>query len=413
MSKKASVAEDMSVKLGGRVFQPALPVVDGSPPTQQELGFDASLQAFCHDNIPLEPKEGIETRERVLDRMLAICREWIQSVCVKKGLPADDSSSGAGQLFTSGSYRLGVHEPGADIDTILVAPASCQRADFFGTNIAAADESNQRDPDSLAMRIKRHPDVTNFVPVEGAAVPLLTFDWEGINIDLLFARLNTNTVPRDFDVDNDAVLDGADGATEKSLNGPRVTNLIAAFVSGNMERYNNFLTVVRCVRKWAKARGLYSNKMGYWGGVNINIGVALTVQLYPNACPAQLLRKFFLVFSSWRWPQPVMLTKPHDAGYGLQVWSQAQSARQVAPIITPAYPAMNSTLSVSRQTLQIMQEEFNRAHGIVDQLWKAYQEDPALEMNWKQLFEPSDFFIAYPVRFIWCPCFLSLFLILM
>jgi len=338
--------------------------------------------------------EGIRTRERVLNRMRAVCSEWIQAVCVEKGLPADSG----GQLFTSGSYRLGVHEPGADIDTILVAPACCQRADFFGTNLVGAEESNARDPNSLAMRIRRHPDVTNFVPVEGAAVPLLTFDWEGINIDLLFARLNTNTVPNDFDVDNDAVLDGADSATEKSLNGPRVTNLIASFVGGTEERYQSFLTVVRCVRKWAKARGLYSNKMGYWGGVNINIGVALTVQLYPNACPAQLLRKFFLVFSSWRWPQPIMLTKPHDAGYGLQVWTPAQSVRQVAPMITPAYPAMNSTLSVSRQTLQIMQEEFTRAYKIVDQLWKDYQVDSSSEMNWKKLFEASDFFIAYPVR---------------
>ena len=47
--------------------------------------------------------------------------------------------------------------------------------------------------------------------------------------------------------------------------------------------------------------------------------------------------------------------------------------RQVAPVITPAYPAMNSTLSVSRQTLQILHEEFCRAHEIVDRLWKDHQ----------------------------------------
>jgi poly(A) polymerase len=172
----------------------------------------------------------------------------------------------------------GVHEPGADIDTILVAPSFCRRNDFFGS--ATITETNpNRDPNSLAARISKHPDVTNFVAVEGAAVPILTFDWEGINIDLLFARINTNSVPANFDIDNDAVLDGADGATEKSLNGPRVTNLIAALVSGTPERYQTFLTVIRCVRKWAKARGLYSNKMGYWGGVNINIGVALCIQV--------------------------------------------------------------------------------------------------------------------------------------
>jgi poly(A) polymerase len=408
--------EYISTKLGGRVFTAAVPVVDNAVPTASESAFDASLQAFAAENIPLESKEGMQRRERVLNRMTDICREWIQSVCRQKGYPTTTtttttSSGMGGQLLTSGSYRLGVHEPGADIDTILVAPAVCHRSDFFGSNttnpalIGGTVGEDFRDPNSLAERIRRHPDVTNFVPVEGAAVPLLTFDWEGINIDLLFARLNSNNIintsnqQHNFDVDNDAVLDGADSATEKSLNGPRVTNLIAAFAGGTPERYQAFLTVVRCVRKWAKARGLYSNKMGYWGGVNINIGVALTVQLYPNACPASLLRKFFLVFCNWRWPQPVMLTKPHDAGYGLPVWSLAQAGRQVAPMITPAYPAMNSTLAVSRQTLQIMQEEFRRAHEIMDQLWRSFQAQPGVSLDWNKLFEPSDFFIAYPVRY--------------
>jgi poly(A) polymerase len=169
--------------------------------------------------------------------------------------------SAGGQLFTSGSYRLGVHKPDADIDTVLVVPNVCTKADFFGT-LPTMDESNpdhqqnQRGADSLAERVRRHPDVTNFVPLDGAAVPLLTFDWEGVNIDLLFARLNTASVRPGFDIDNDAVLDGVDGVTEKSLNG-----LIAALVSGTPERFQTFLTVVRCIRKWAKARGLYSNKM--------------------------------------------------------------------------------------------------------------------------------------------------------
>jgi len=363
---------------------------------------------YSQENIPLESTDGIQTRERVLNRMGAVCRAWIKGVCKKRGLPPEVQNSAGGSLFTSGSYRLGVHEPGADIDTILVAPYMCSRQDFFGEVISEREDGSDpvRDPDSLAERIRRHPDVTNFVPVEGAAVPILTFDWEGINIDLLFARLNSNSVPADFDVDQDAVLDGVDSATEKSLNGPRVTNLIAALVSGTPERYQTFLSVVRCVRKWAKARGLYSNKMGYWGGVNINIAVALCVQLYPMASPASLLRKFFLVFKTWRWPNPVMLTKPHDAGYGLTVWNahSVNTARQVAPIITPAYPAMNSTLSVSRQTLQIMHEEFCRGHDIVSKLWKEHEQhfqanpdSPVCEdLQWKELFEPSDFFIAYP-----------------
>jgi len=339
------------------------------------------------------------------------CRDWIRSVCLKIPLPPEAVHNAGGDLFTSGSYRLGVHEPGADIDTILVAPNICTREDFFGSGYippdydGESDLHNVRDPDSLAERIKRHPDVTNFVSVEGAAVPILTFDWEGINIDLLFARLNSSSVPTDFDIDNDSVLDGVDSATEKSLNGPRVTNLIAALVRGTPQRYDTFLKVVRCVRKWAKARGLYSNKMGYWGGVNINIAVALVVQLYPNDCAANLLRKFFLVFKSWRWPNPILLTKPHDAGLGLPVWNahHVNNLRQVAPVITPAYPAMNSTLSVSRQTLQILHEEFCRGHEILDRLWKDHQQGKLDSgMRFQELFQPSDFFISYPLYLSIC-----------
>ena len=115
---------------------------------------------------------------------------------------------------------------------VTLATTVVRREDFFGTAYVAPDSNGddevpQRDPNSLAERIRANPDVTNFVPVEGAgtysqsvflyvcldfvvvvdcslcpslalAVPILTFDWEGINIDLLFARLNSNTVPPDF-----------------------------------------------------------------------------------------------------------------------------------------------------------------------------------------------------------------------
>jgi len=404
-----SKSSPLSVTIGGRIISPNFQIVDNSPSNLIEIAFDSVLKDYTDRNVPIESKEGRATRERVMSRMGIICQQWIKSVCQKALLSPEAVKNAGGKLYTSGSYRLGVGEPGADIDTVLVAPNVCTRQDFFGSDYIPPDYNGDestligvRDPSSLAEIIRRHPNVTNFNPVENAAVPILTFDWEGVNIDLLFATLNSSSVPKDFDIDNDAVLDGVDPATEKSLNGPRVTNLIAKLVSGTEERRETFLAVVRCVRKWAKARGLYSNKMGYWGGVNINIAVALVIQFYPNACPASLLRKFFLVFKYWRWPNPVILTKPHDANLGLRVWSTANNMRQVAPVITPAYPAMNSTLSVSRQTLQILIEEFCRGHDILERLWKDHQKDPQRYPDkqpgdiFQELFEPSDFFIQYP-----------------
>ena len=106
-AKPTPSATDMSVKVGGRVFHPALPVVDGAFPTEIEQKFQQSLAAFVADNISLESREGIQMRERVLDQMGVLCREWIRSVCASKGLAPDVIDMAGGALYTSGSYRLG------------------------------------------------------------------------------------------------------------------------------------------------------------------------------------------------------------------------------------------------------------------------------------------------------------------
>jgi poly(A) polymerase len=43
-----------------------------------------------------------------------------------------------------------------------------------------------------------------------------------------------------------------------------------------------------------------------------------------------------------------------------------------------------------------MLEEFDRGHAITDKLWKQHQANPEQELDWGELFEPSDFFIRYP-----------------
>ena len=50
-----------------------------------------------------------------------------------QNLPESLVDKVGGKLFTFGSYRLGVHTKGADIDTLLVAPRHVERDDFFNS----------------------------------------------------------------------------------------------------------------------------------------------------------------------------------------------------------------------------------------------------------------------------------------
>ena len=153
----------------------------------------------------------------------------------------------------------------------------------------------------------------------------------------------------------------------------------------------NFRLTLRCIKLWAKKHGIYSNVMGYLGGVSWAMLVARVCQLYPNAAPSTLLQKFFLVFLKWQWPQPVLLKKPEDFGLGFTVWDPRYNVADrfhVMPIITPAYPQQNSTFNVSNSTLKVMQGEFDSSMKICEDI-------VAGKLSWDALFESPNFFSKY------------------
>nr|DAD29976.1 TPA_asm: hypothetical protein HUJ06_031444 [Nelumbo nucifera] len=183
------------------------------------------------------------------------------------------------------------------------------------------------------------------------------------------------------------VLQNADEQTVRSLNGCRVTDQILRLVPN----IQNFRTTLRCMRFWAKRRGVYSNVSGFLGGINWALLVARICQLYPNALPSMLVSRFFRVFTQWRWPNPVMLCAIEEGTLGLPVWDPRKNYRDrlhQMPIITPAYPCMNSSYNVSSSTLRVMTEEFQRGNEICEAMEKN-------KADWNTLFEPCRFFEAY------------------
>ncbi|XP_008794102.2 nuclear poly(A) polymerase 4-like isoform X2 [Phoenix dactylifera] len=342
-------------------------------PTEADLQRTKELEKFLVDAGLYESKEEAAKREEVLQEIDKIVKSWVKQLTHQRGYTDQMVEDANAVIFTFGSYRLGVHGPGADIDTLCVGPSYVnQEEDFFiilHNILAEMDE------------------VTELQPVPDAHVPVMKFKFHGISIDLLYASISLLVVPEDLDISHGSVLYNVDEATVRSLNGCRVADQILRLVP-NVE---NFRTTLTCLKFWAKKRGVYSNVTGFLGGVNWALLVARVCQLYPNAVPSMLVSRFFRVYTQWRWPNPVMLCPIEEHELGFPVWDPRKNPRDRThhmPIITPAYPCMNSSYNVSTSTLRVMMEQFQTGNKICEDI----------ELNkaiWSALFEPYLFFETY------------------
>lgn len=157
---------------------------------------------------------------------------------------------------------------------------------------------------------------------------------------------------------------------------------------------DKYKVVLRAVKKWAMCKGIYSNVLGFLGGVNWAILVAYICKHPQNktASPAALLAEFFRVFAHWMWPFPVALNdirvSPPPGVLPMRVWNPADPSlspserkrymSEVMPILTPAYPSMNSAYNVGWSQRERIMEELTKAWGTIQSL------------DFAQLFRPGE-----------------------
>ena len=123
-----------------------------------------------------------------------LVKEWIREISESKNLPQSVIENVGGETFTSGPYRLGAHTEGADTDALCVAPRHVDRSDFFT---------------SFYDTLKLQGEVKDLRAVEEAFVPVIKL-FDGIEIDILFARLALQTIPGNLDLKYDSLLKNLD-----------------------------------------------------------------------------------------------------------------------------------------------------------------------------------------------------------
>lgn len=306
----------------------------------------------------------------MLRKLHGLAKELTQVVGKERKLPESILREAGGKVFTYGSFRLGVYGPGSDIDTLMVAPKHVSRPDFFRLM-----------PDLLR---KTFEDIPELVPVPDAGVPIIKLELEGINIDLIFSNLQVSSVPPSLELTDNQLLRGLDEIDMRCVNGTRVTDRILLLVP----QTKVFRLALRAIKLWAQRRAIYGNVVGFPGGVAYAMLVARVCQLYPRASASLIVSRFFWLYKNWNWPQPVLLQGREDGPLSLREWDPNTSfgdRKHLMPIITPAYPSMNSTHTIVPSTKQVLLNELERGLAIVQAIYAGTRQ-------WRDLFERHTFF---------------------
>ncbi|KAF9117131.1 polynucleotide adenylyltransferase [Mortierella sp. AM989] len=311
-----------------------MPISEAYPTPEDEESTERLRKTLMEQGL-FESEEESKRREIVLGKLSKMVKEFVYRISIRRNLPELSAKEAGGKIFTFGSYRLGVH--GSGKSTLI-------REDFF---------------EELHEMLRARPEVTELTAVPDAFTPVIKMSFSDIPIDLTFARLGLPSIPDDLDLSDDSLLRNLDDRCIRSVNGSRVTDEILRLVPN----IQSFRLALRCVKLWAQRRAVYSNMMGFLGGV------------------------------AWAmpWPQPVLLKPIEEGPLQVRVWNPklypADKAHKM-PIITPAYPSMCSTHNVTDSTKAVMLSEFKDAADLVNRIMVE-------RVPWSSLFTKDDFFYRY------------------
>jgi len=236
------------------------PPISTDPPSDRHKQITESLMTELKARNVFESAEDARLREVVLSKLNQIVKEFVYRVSKMKKFSEAMAREAGGKIFTFGSYRLGVHGPGADIDTLAVAPQHVKREDFFSV---------------MESMLRERPEVEELTSVPEAWVPIMKLKFQGVEVDLLFASLNMPNVPDNLSLESNDILKNVDEQAQRSLNGSRVTDEILRLVPNVLV----FRDALRAIKLWAKRRAIYSNVVGFCGGVAWAMLVARICQL--------------------------------------------------------------------------------------------------------------------------------------
>ncbi|RCV45105.1 hypothetical protein SETIT_9G426300v2 [Setaria italica] len=281
-----------------------------------------SLLKFISDAAIVPSLEDEQRRERVVHELGKIVMDWAKRVAYEQGKHHWITSAA---VLTFGSYALGAYGPESDIDVLCVGPyiASLQHHFFV----------------VLRHMLEGRPEVSELHSIEGAKVPLMRFKFNGILVDFPYVQL--------------PVINAAE----------------------------KFQYLLRCLKLWARKRGLHCHLLGFFAGIHLAILAAYVCRRHPNASINSLLSLFFEIFVHWPWPLPVSLLEPPALCRGADGCS-------LMPIMLPCIPQEFCSSSTTESTFSKIKEELRRGYALT-------KDTRTTDFDWSWLFAPFPYGARY------------------
>uniref|UniRef100_A0A8C9GJE5 polynucleotide adenylyltransferase n=1 Tax=Piliocolobus tephrosceles TaxID=591936 RepID=A0A8C9GJE5_9PRIM len=248
-------------------------------PTQEDLKKGNDVIELLKSYNLFETEIALKKREKVLGMINKLFYEFVIEISIAQGINEEEAKEIHGNLYTFGSYRLGVITPNSDIDCIFLSPKNITREIFFN---------------EFFLKLQQDKNVKKLQALPETYTPIIKFIYDGVDIDLLLATLPYRTLKDcPYSLDNDYIFKNQDDITVRCLNGIRVADLILSLVP-NKEQFRNTL---RFIKLWAKRRGLYSNILGFLGGISWALLThTCHNHLYPNLLDAKIRKNYILFF---------------------------------------------------------------------------------------------------------------------
>lgn len=299
---------------------------------------ELSIATFMFSEKMIESREALAHRQQALQ----ILQTLIATACPsKEGI----------KLIPVGSFGLGIHSASSDIDVLCCA--SLNTGDFL-TTVARYLNDEAKKPNTLVRTPRLLLDTI---------VPVITVVVIGVAFDIQYCQVRNVNLNRPFDL-NKLLIEAEtradirnqfDQASFLAAQSVRALSILSSVIP-NM---STFQKAYLCIKRWADAKGLSSNHIGFLGGHAWSIMLTRVAQKHPNASIFELVSAFFETYAEWDFR-----TVPIGIAGRIQ-YPPFVSKKEPICVYTCCAPYKNITRNATHSTRRVLIAELQKAWSVV------------------------------------------------